>query len=116
MLTQNDLEGERYQTRLNAERDRMMYFNDAREDGLERGRQKGFAQGFAEGFAQGFAEGLAKGLIIGRMQVCQQMLQMPVQSPQALVRFSLAQLEAENAALQDRLGIDQPCIAQIGRS
>jgi hypothetical protein len=39
MLTQNELERQRYLDRLKAERDQFSYLHDAREDGLKEGRK-----------------------------------------------------------------------------
>jgi predicted transposase/invertase (TIGR01784 family) len=55
-----------YEARLKAQRDRWMFEDDARADGIEiglaKGRAEGLTKGRAEGLTKGRAEGLAKGM------------------------------------------------------
>jgi predicted transposase/invertase (TIGR01784 family) len=85
MLTQNDLERERYQARLKAERDRFSYLKDAREEGLEEGRKQGET--------------------LGRIHAYQRLLKLPLTPAAELQALPLVDLEAKAAALENQLGI-----------
>jgi flagellar biosynthesis/type III secretory pathway protein FliH len=104
MLTQDELERERYLSRLKKQRDDAFFPKAMREEGLAEGRAAGLAEGRAAGLAEGQAEGLAKGAFIGRIQLAQRLLKRPTTSKDELASRSLAELEAlanelENEAL-----------------
>jgi predicted transposase/invertase (TIGR01784 family) len=88
MLTQNDLERERYLARLKAERDRVSYLNDAREEGRE--------------------EGLEKGEVLGRIHVYQRLLKLPLTPREELLALPLVELQAKAAAMEQQLGLVRP--------
>jgi predicted transposase/invertase (TIGR01784 family) len=83
MVTQSDLERERYEARLKFQRDRNAQLREAREDGeklgLERGEQRG--------------------VLIGRVQAYERLLKQGPTPPEALRGLSLEEL----AELADRL-------------
>ncbi len=79
MLTQSDLERERYQARLKAQRDQFSYLKIAREEGVEQGKT------------------------IGRIHLCQELLKLPLTPPEELLALPLAELQARAAALQRQL-------------
>lgn len=60
MLSQDDLERERYLARVRVERDEKSRLISAKEDGIEQGVEIGKAQGKAQGKAEGRAEGMLK--------------------------------------------------------
>ena len=49
VLSQNDLERERYRARVKVQRDELSRLHSAREDGLEQGLKQGLEQGREEG-------------------------------------------------------------------
>ena len=100
MLTQSDLERERYEARLKAERDRYSFLKAAKEQGMSEGR----AEGHAEGRAEGHAEGIAQGVLVGRIQLCQQLLKLPPTATEELYTLSLADLQARAEALEQQIG------------
>jgi predicted transposase/invertase (TIGR01784 family) len=85
MLTQNDLERQRYQDRIKAERDRLSFLDDARAEGLE--------------------QGLEKGELLGRIHVFQHFLKQPLTSRDELLALPLAELKARADTLEQQVGI-----------
>jgi predicted transposase/invertase (TIGR01784 family) len=86
MLTQDDLERERYEARLKGERDRSYfakYATYAREEGIEQGRQEGLQLGLE-----------------GRIHFCQRLLGIPVTPGEQLLALSVDELEAIVADLE----------------
>ncbi len=88
MMSQNDLERERYQARLKEQRDRVSYIKDAREQGLQEGR--------------------AEGEMVGRIHVYQQLLKQPLTPRDELLALPLAELQARAEALERQLGAAGP--------
>lgn len=103
MLTQNDVERERYLSRHIAELDQIALETEAREarEALAASR----AEALAAGRAEGRAEGLQKGEVLGRIHLCQQMLQLPLTPLEELLALPLVELHNQAAALEQRLGI-----------
>jgi len=101
MLTQNDLERERYETRLKAQRDQISFVLDAREEGLE----VGLAQGRAQGRAEGQQEGVQQGELVGRIHAYQRLLKLALTPGEELLAFSPAELARKAEALEQQLGI-----------
>jgi len=104
MVTQDELERERYEAREKVYRDALSFIvhlqeevDEARERALREGMAAGIAKGQAEGMAQGIAagraEGIAAGELIGTIRLCQQLLQRPVTPPEELQALSLEQLQ-----------------------
>jgi predicted transposase/invertase (TIGR01784 family) len=87
MLTQSELERERYQARLKFQRDQASYLEelkDAREEGLEAGRMEG---------------------VVDRIHLCQRLLKVPLTPREELLAKSLAELRAKVEALEQQLAI-----------
>ncbi len=84
MLTQTEIERERYESRQKAQRDHISFLNAARRQGLEEGR--------AEGRAAGRAEGEAKGLAIGRIELCARILKQAQPPREQLLAMSLEEV------------------------
>ena len=87
MLTQSELERERYESRLKAERDRVSFLKEAK----------------AMGLAEGRAEGRAEGILIGRIHAYQQLLKLPLTAADELFALPLANLQARADALEQQL-------------
>jgi predicted transposase/invertase (TIGR01784 family) len=77
VLSQNDLERERYLARVKMQRDELSRLHSAREDGLEAGRE----------------EGLLKGQWIGAIHTYQSILQKPLTPHERLLALPPADLE-----------------------
>jgi hypothetical protein len=88
MLTQNDQERERYESRLKAQRDQYSFAECARDEGRNEGRE----------------EGLAKGEVLGRIHVYQRLLKLPLTPREDLLGLPLVELQARAAALEQQLG------------
>jgi predicted transposase/invertase (TIGR01784 family) len=84
MLTQNDEERERYESRHKAEWDRVNFLKEFREQGL--------------------AEGRAQGQALGRIHVYQRLLKLPLTSPEELLNLPLAELQTRAESLERQLG------------
>jgi predicted transposase/invertase (TIGR01784 family) len=91
MMTQNEIERERYQARLKAERDRRAILIEAEEIRAE-----------AEAVR---AEGLIKGEIIGRIHAYQNLLKLPRTLSQELSRQTADDLQKIVSALEQKLGL-----------
>jgi len=85
MLTQSELERERYQARLKFQRDQYSYLKDAREEGLEQGREQGEILGIIHGY--------------------QRVLKVPLTPREELLALSLPELRTKAEALEQQLGI-----------
>jgi hypothetical protein len=90
MLTQDDLERERYEARLKLQRDAQMHA-EAAKVALQQGR------------AEGLKEGLAKGRLIGVIQFCQGELGHSVTPSEELGALSEEDLRRRADALRDEL-------------
>jgi predicted transposase/invertase (TIGR01784 family) len=95
VLSQSDLERERYLARVKFQRDELSRLVSAREDGLEQGRQ--------EGLEQGRQEGLEKGQLIGVIQTYQRMLKQPVTPAEQLLDLAPANLKRLVQQLEQQL-------------
>ncbi len=84
MMSQNELERERYQARLKEQRDRVSYIKDAREQGLQEGE------------------------VVGRIHLCQRLLKQPLTSREELLALPLTVLQARAEALEKQLGAAAP--------
>lgn len=88
MLTQNEIERERYEARLKAQRDYASGMKDANLEGLEIGRKEGEQLGLAKGEQIG----LAKGRLMGQVNAFEQMLQQPETPAETLAKLSFEEL------------------------
>ena len=88
MLTQSDLERERYESRLKAQRDQFSFLKAAREEAMKEGRQEGRQEGQA----------------VGRIHICQQLLKLPLTPGEELLALPLAELQAKAAELEQQIG------------
>lgn len=116
MLSQNDLERERYRARLKWERDQRAFIIEAREEALREGRAEGRAQGREEGRTEGIKEGIREGIKkgvdkgrkegswIGRIRLSQDLLGLPVSSEEELSGLGLNVLEKQALASKNRFG------------
>jgi predicted transposase/invertase (TIGR01784 family) len=77
MLTQSEIERERYQARLKFQRDQSSNLKVAREEGA----------------------------VLGRIQLCQELLNLPITPHEELLALSLAELRAKVEALEKQLGV-----------
>jgi predicted transposase/invertase (TIGR01784 family) len=87
MLTQNDLERERYNARVKLARDERGLLKAAMEEGLKKGR----------------LEGEAKGQLIGRIRVFEELLGHAVSSDDQLAQLSPAELQQQAERLAEQL-------------
>ena len=87
MLTQNDLERERYNARVKLARDERGLLKAAMEEGLKKGR----------------LEGEAKGQLIGRIRVFEELLGHPASSDDQLAQLSPAELQQQAERLAEQL-------------
>jgi predicted transposase/invertase (TIGR01784 family) len=130
MLTQNDLERERYLSRLKAERDRVSFLNEARREVDEARRVADEARRVAdearrevdeahrvadearrvadEVLAKGREEGREEGEVVGRIHVCQRLLKLPLTPREELLHLPLVELQARAAALEQQAGFGRP--------
>jgi predicted transposase/invertase (TIGR01784 family) len=72
MLSQSDLERERYEARRKAQLDHNTFLKEARMTGLEQGLEQGRQQGRQQGLEQGLEQGRQQGLEQGRQQGLEQ--------------------------------------------
>jgi len=89
MLTQSDLERERYEARLKEQRDKSSlakYAAYAREEGIEQGLQLGLQLGLQ-----------------GRVHFCQRLLGIPVTPGEQLLAISVGELETIAADLEKQI-------------
>jgi predicted transposase/invertase (TIGR01784 family) len=122
MLTQSDLERERYEARLKLERDRISFEKrmqrlategreqgraegreEGRAEGREEGRAKGREEGRAEGREEGREEGRAIGEVIGRIHVYQELLGQPLTPMAELLSRPLEELTHQAEDLKQQL-------------
>lgn len=87
VVSQSDLERERYKARLKFQRDQASSLQCALEEGIEKG--------------------LAKGDLIGRVRLCQHLLKLPVLSHESLQIMTLEQLTALAASLEQQAEANQ---------
>ena len=112
MLTQNDLERERYEARVKLQRDAITSIKAARLEGIAEGRKDGLVEGHKEGLVEGHREGLIDGWkegLFGRISLCQRLLKRPVMSAEQLAGLSLQEL----ARLADSLELELQQKAQL---
>jgi hypothetical protein len=96
VLSQTDLERERYEARRKAQLD---YNTD-----MKAARLEGLAEGEAKGKIKGKIEGLAEGKIIGVIQFCERLLKCPeTQLPWATTGRELCQPESIRQTKRVRL-------------
>jgi flagellar biosynthesis/type III secretory pathway protein FliH len=106
MLSQNDLERERYEARLKAQFDAISLIKALESDraegearalkkGLEEGRAKGLEEGRTQGLEEGHKEGLEEGLksgLVGRIHLSQRLLRQDLTPEGELMGKSSAEL------------------------
>jgi predicted transposase/invertase (TIGR01784 family) len=95
VLTQDELERERYEARLKAQRDHASFTNyaqDLAKRELEKGLQQGLEKGRKEGLEKGRKEGLQKGELVGRVHAYRDLLQQPLTPAEELLALPLDQL------------------------
>lgn len=113
MISQNELDRERYESRLKAQLDAEMALIESR-DALERGLQAGRQQGRQEGRQQGRQEGLQEGLKqgrsegrtegqIARIQSFERLLRQKITAAEQLRMRSLTELEELASRLEAEL-------------
>jgi predicted transposase/invertase (TIGR01784 family) len=105
MISQSELDRERYESRLKAQYDAYSLMVEAR-DALEKGRQQGRQQGLQEGRQEGRQEGLQQGRNegqIARIQSLQRLLRRSVTLTEKLRGRSFADLEGVAASLEAEL-------------
>jgi flagellar biosynthesis/type III secretory pathway protein FliH len=95
MLTQTDIERERYESRRKAQLDHNSEMKAARMQGLAEGR--------VEGRVEGRTEGLSKGQMIGVIQLCEQLLKRSETPLEQLAGVSLEELTRLASELQAQL-------------
>jgi flagellar biosynthesis/type III secretory pathway protein FliH len=88
MLTQTEIERERYEARRKAQLD----YNSGLKAARMEGEAEGLAKGNAEGLAKGNAEGLAKGERIGVIRHCERFLHRLETPTEQLQLLSLEEL------------------------
>ena len=85
MLKQSDLERERYEARVKAERDRVSSLLAAEQRGEKRGEERGEKRG---------EERATQRELIERVHLCQDVLKRPRTAPETLLALPLAELRA----------------------
>lgn len=98
MMSQSELERERYEARLKWQRDVSTALAEARREGEVKGRAEGEARGRAEGEAKGRTEGLVQ-----QAQLCQRLLGQPMTPTEALRQLPLSELEQRVRELEAEL-------------
>ncbi len=83
VLSQNDLERERYLARVKVQRDELSRLASAREDGREEGREQG--------------------KLIGAIQTCQDLLKQPLTPTEQLLKLPIADLQRLVEQLKQQL-------------
>jgi flagellar biosynthesis/type III secretory pathway protein FliH len=106
VLTPEEIERERYESRLKKQRDDKWLLYAAREDGreegwkqgLEEGRKQGLEEGREEGRQEGLEEsrqeGRKQGALIQSIQMCQRILKLPMTAQDELLKITPAVLAA----------------------
>ena len=95
MLTQDDLERERYSARMKAIRDQRTNLYAAREEGLEQGLEIGHEQGLEQGLEQGHELGLEQGLRQSlKLLLIQRFVGLPDRIEQRIDQATTKQLQA----------------------
>jgi predicted transposase/invertase (TIGR01784 family) len=92
MLTQTDLERERYEARRKWQLDYNTGLKVARMEGHEEGREKGLEEGREKGREEGREEGLQRGEKIGTIHLCERLLQRSETPTPQLAQLSLEDL------------------------
>jgi flagellar biosynthesis/type III secretory pathway protein FliH len=104
MMTQSELERDRYEARVKAERDRISILEEHQEElkqmqeALARGRQEA-QEALTQGRQEGRQEGLEKGGVIGRILAFQEVLKVPLTPREQLHAMPIAELQALAEAL-----------------
>jgi predicted transposase/invertase (TIGR01784 family) len=126
MMTQSDLERERYQSRLKAERDHRAILQEAEyivkkglEEGLKRSLEQGLEQGLKKGLKEGRElgrqeareegrqEGFEAGDLLGRIQICQRLLKLTVTPSEVLLATPMQDLRTQAKHLEQQLGLKE---------
>jgi flagellar biosynthesis/type III secretory pathway protein FliH len=95
MLTQTDVDRERYEARRKAQLD----YNT----GLKVARMEGREEGLSEGLGQGLSQGLTKGEKIGTIHLCERLLQRSQSPAEQLASLSLEDLTRLADDLQEQV-------------
>ena len=103
VLSQNDLERERYRARQKWERDQKAFIDEARAEGIEKGWREGNEKGLQEGLHEGLQQGLHHGEWIGRIQMSQELLGLPLSTKEELKALSISELQAKAKLLEQTL-------------
>jgi predicted transposase YdaD len=116
MLSQTDLERERYEARRKAQLDQSTGLRAARlegeqigrqqgrQEGEQIGRQQGREEGEQIGRQRGRQEGRQEGALIGQIHLCEQLLGLSLTPMEQLASTSVEELERQADALRERLG------------
>jgi flagellar biosynthesis/type III secretory pathway protein FliH len=106
MVTESDLQRERYEAALKLERDRISFEKRMRRmvtEAREKGWARDWAEGLAEGREQGWAEGFAIGYLLGRLHACQKVLGHPRTPTADLLALPLEELQHRVQEIQQQL-------------
>jgi flagellar biosynthesis/type III secretory pathway protein FliH len=99
MLSQTDIERERYESRRKAQLD----YNSGLKGARLEGEAEGEARGLARGKAEGLTEGLTRGKKIGAIHFCQRLLQCSETPTEQLQSLSLDELTKLADDLQNQV-------------
>jgi predicted transposase/invertase (TIGR01784 family) len=103
MLTQSDLERERYESRLKFQRDESARIQFAEERAEKRGEERGEKRGEERGEKRGEERGVKIGDLIGRVQLCESVLKKETTPSEVLKAMKLEQLQELADRLQAQL-------------
>lgn len=102
MISQSEIERERYESRLKTQRDAYSLQVEAR-NALERGLQQGRAEGRAQGREEGREEGRVEGQM-ARIQSFQRLMRQDITSVEQLRQLPFADLQRLAERLEAELG------------
>jgi predicted transposase/invertase (TIGR01784 family) len=100
MLSQSEIERDRYEARLKYERDQMARTEEAHEKGREKGLLEGREKGLLEG-----REKMQREVFVQRIQFCQRLLKVTVTPQEELLALTNVELEAKAKDLEKLLGV-----------
>jgi predicted transposase/invertase (TIGR01784 family) len=99
MLTKDEQERIRYESRMRAIRTQQTLMEEAEERGIEKGRE----EGIEEGIEKGIEKGVEKGEYIGRIHLAERLLQRPQTPSDDLVQLTLDDLRQRADELEAEL-------------
>ena len=107
MVSQAELDRERYESRMKSQRDELSFRDYALEMGIAQGLEKGMIQGLEKGMTQGLEKGMTQGRSKGRAETVLRLLTRrygPI--PKALSKLILDTSELEQLDAWSDLVID----------